>query len=61
MFDTAEAYAKGESEIEMGRAIKELNLRRSDLVITTKIFWGVRSGPNDGGLSRKQYAPHPVY
>jgi len=53
MFDTAEAYAEGKSEIEMGRVIKELGLRRTDLIITTKIFWGVRSGPNDGGLSRK--------
>ncbi|KAJ7779601.1 NADP-dependent oxidoreductase domain-containing protein [Mycena metata] len=53
MFDTAEAYAKGKSEIEMGRVIKELGYKRSDLIITTKIFWGLRSGPNDGGLSRK--------
>ncbi|KAJ6590846.1 Aldo keto reductase [Mycena sp. CBHHK59/15] len=53
MFDTAEAYAKGKSEIEMGRVIKELEYKRSDLVISTKIFWGLRSGPNDGGLSRK--------
>ncbi|KAJ3478769.1 hypothetical protein NLI96_g9534 [Meripilus lineatus] len=53
MFDTAEAYARGQSEIEMGRVLKELKLRRSDLVITTKLFWGLREGPNDGGLSRK--------
>ncbi|KAF8838704.1 Aldo/keto reductase [Paxillus ammoniavirescens] len=53
MFDTAEAYAKGRSEQEMGRVIKELGLRRTDLVITTKLFWGLRNGPNDGGLSRK--------
>lgn len=53
MFDTAEAYAKGQSELEMGRVIKELNLRRTDLVITTKLYWGLREGPNDGGLSRK--------
>lgn len=53
MFDTAEAYAKGKSELEMGRVIKELGLRRTDLVVTTKLFWGLRSGPNDGGLSRK--------
>ncbi|ESK92405.1 voltage-gated potassium channel beta-2 subunit [Moniliophthora roreri MCA 2997] len=53
MFDTAEAYNKGESEKEMGRVIKELGIRRSDLVITTKLFWGVRSGPNASGLSRK--------
>jgi voltage-dependent potassium channel beta subunit len=53
MFDTAEAYAGGKSEEEMGRVIKELGLRRTDLVITTKLYWGLRSGPNDGGLSRK--------
>ncbi|KAG6864251.1 hypothetical protein C0991_011071 [Blastosporella zonata] len=53
MFDTAEAYAGGKSELEMGRVIKELGLRRTDLVITTKLFWGLRKGPNDGGLSRK--------
>jgi aryl-alcohol dehydrogenase-like predicted oxidoreductase len=38
-----------------GRVIKELGLRRTDLVITTKLFWGLRKGPNDGGLSRKQW------
>ncbi|KAJ7171295.1 NADP-dependent oxidoreductase domain-containing protein [Mycena filopes] len=53
MFDTAEAYAKGKSEVEMGRVIKELGYRRTDLVISTKIFWGLRAGPNDQGLSRK--------
>jgi len=54
MFDTAEGYAKGESEIELGRVIKELGYRRSDLIISTKIFFGVgRKGPNDKGLSRK--------
>ncbi|KAJ7333254.1 NADP-dependent oxidoreductase domain-containing protein [Mycena albidolilacea] len=53
MFDTAEDYSKGNSEREMGRVLKELNLRRTDLVISTKIFWGPRDGPNDQGLSRK--------
>ncbi|CAA7264940.1 unnamed protein product [Cyclocybe aegerita] len=53
MFDTAEAYAAGKSEEEIGRVIQELGLRRTDLVITTKLFWGLRKGPNDGGLSRK--------
>ena len=37
-----------------GRVIRELGFRRTDLVITTKIFWGLRKGPNDTGLSRKQ-------
>ncbi|KJA28303.1 hypothetical protein HYPSUDRAFT_33640 [Hypholoma sublateritium FD-334 SS-4] len=54
MFDTAEEYSGGKSEEELGRVIKELGLRRTDLIITTKIFWGIgRKGPNDGGLSRK--------
>ncbi|OBZ62675.1 putative voltage-gated potassium channel subunit beta [Grifola frondosa] len=53
MFDNAEAYAAGRSEEEIGRVIKELGLRRTDLIITTKLFWGVRRGPNAGGLSRK--------
>ncbi|KAH9950950.1 Aldo keto reductase [Amylocystis lapponica] len=54
MFDTAEGYAAGNSELEMGRVVKELGLRRSDLIITTKIFFGARKNePNATGLSRK--------
>jgi len=53
MFDTAENYEKGQSEREIGRVIHELGLRRSDIIVTTKIFWGTRPGPNNGGLSRK--------
>lgn len=49
-FDNAESYAHGESEVLMGKAIREF--RREDLVISTKIFWG-GIGPNDTGLSRK--------
>jgi len=51
-FDNAEAYAQGRAEEVMGAAFKTLGLRRSDLVISTKIFWG-GDGPNDRGLSRK--------
>ncbi|CAL1694677.1 unnamed protein product [Somion occarium] len=53
MFDTAEGYAKGECEVEMGRVIKELGWRRTDLIISTKLFWGPHGSPNDIGLSRK--------
>jgi voltage-dependent potassium channel beta subunit len=54
MIDCAEVYAHGQSEREVGRVIKELGWRRTDLIITTKIFFGVgRKGPNDNGLSRK--------
>ncbi len=51
-FDTAEMYGYGQSEIALGKAIKELNLPREQLVISTKLFWG-GDGPNDVGLSRK--------
>ncbi len=51
-FDNAEAYARGRAEIIMGNVIKKAGWKRSDLVISTKIFWG-GSGPNDLGLSRK--------
>lgn len=37
-----------------GRAIGELGYRRSDLIISTKIFWGQHENPNGTGLSRKQ-------
>lgn len=51
-FDNAEVYANGRAEEIMGQAIRELGWKRSDLVISTKIFWGGQ-GPNDKGLSRK--------
>ncbi|KAH8111861.1 voltage-gated potassium channel beta-2 subunit [Phellopilus nigrolimitatus] len=53
MFDIAEEYASGQSEREMGRVFKELGLRRSEIIVTTKLFWGTGNSPNDGGLSRK--------
>lgn len=37
-----------------GRVIRELGIRRSDLIVTTKIFFGTKkNNPNDTGLSRK--------
>ncbi|KAI9372214.1 NADP-dependent oxidoreductase domain-containing protein [Aspergillus egyptiacus] len=55
-FDTAESYAGGQSEIVMGQAIKKFGWRRSDLVISTKLNWGLANGEilvNNHGLSRK--------
>lgn len=51
-FDNAEVYAAGESEAVMGRILRKTEWKRSDLVLSTKIFWG-GAGPNDRGLSRK--------
>jgi voltage-dependent potassium channel beta subunit len=49
-FDNAEAYAHGAAEVAVGKVLAEL--RREDLVISSKVFWG-GDGPNDCGLSRK--------
>jgi voltage-dependent potassium channel beta subunit len=50
-FDNADIYANGNAEVIMGRVIKDI--RRSDLVISSKVFWPTGPGPNDRGLSRK--------
>jgi len=50
-FDNAEAYGRGNAEIVVGRVLKEL--RREDLVISSKVFWGPGDSPNDTGLNRK--------
>ena len=51
-FDNAEVYANGQAETIMGEVLRKAEWKRSDLVISTKIFWG-GEGPNDRGLSRK--------
>jgi len=51
-FDNAEAYANGQAEMIMGKALKELGWPRKDYLVSTKIFWG-GDGPNDQGLSYK--------
>jgi len=53
MFDLAEGYQGGQAEIEMGRAFRELGFKRSEIIVTTKLFWGNNKSPNDTGLSRK--------
>ncbi|OJD33774.1 aldo keto reductase [Diplodia corticola] len=53
-FDTAEVYANGQCEIEMGQALKELDWPRDEYVLSTKVFFGTgRKEPNTRGLSRK--------
>jgi voltage-dependent potassium channel beta subunit len=51
-FDTAEAYGFGEGETSLGQALKAINHRRENLVISTKIF-RAGYGENDFFLSRK--------
>lgn len=51
--DTANIYSEGLSEQMTGNAIRELGLKRDDLVIATKVRGKMGEGPNDSGLSRK--------
>ncbi|KAI9725100.1 MAG: hypothetical protein M1828_003441 [Chrysothrix sp. TS-e1954] len=53
-FDTAEEYAGGNSEVELGAALRELAWSRDEYVLSTKIYFGTGSKePNTWGLSRK--------
>jgi aryl-alcohol dehydrogenase-like predicted oxidoreductase len=50
-FDTANAYRRGGAEEVLGRALRDIP--RSSYVLATKVFFQMRDGPNDRGLSRK--------
>ncbi len=50
-FDTADVYNRGEAELSLGKAIKEL--KREELVIATKCYFPMSDRPNDRGLGRK--------
>lgn len=50
-FDTANSYAGGESERFVGRFLKDTG-QRDKVIVSTKVFYRVGSGPNDQGLSR---------
>ncbi|KAF8402056.1 hypothetical protein HHK36_013008 [Tetracentron sinense] len=53
--NAAEVYASGRTEEIMGQAIRELGWKRSDIVVSTKIFWGGpghESGPEEKNESR---------
>jgi aryl-alcohol dehydrogenase-like predicted oxidoreductase len=50
LFDTANGYAKGESEKIVGKGIKG---RRDKIILATKVFAQMGGDPNDSGLSRR--------
>ena len=51
-FDTADMYSLGASEEVTGRALREYG-RLEEIVLATKVFNPMGSGPNMAGLSRK--------
>ena len=55
-FDNAEAYAGGESELMMGRVLKNKQWDRATYVLSSKVFFGLQgknNKPNQHGLGRK--------
>lgn len=51
--DTANIYSEGLSEQMTGQSIRDLGLKRDDLVIATKVRGEMGDGPNEVGLSKK--------
>ena len=51
-FDNAEAYAAGESEVLMGKILKQLKWGRDTYIVSSKVFWGGEL-PTQKGLSKK--------
>ncbi len=50
--DTADVYSSGHSEELLGQSLKNLDVKRSDVVIATKFYGTMGKGPNDRGGSR---------
>ncbi|KAF9526639.1 aryl-alcohol dehydrogenase [Crepidotus variabilis] len=60
-FDTADAYSNGLSEIILGKAIKQLELPRDEIVIMTKVFNIVAPDYGLNLLKNKPAPDAPVY
>lgn len=50
--DTADVYSEGQSEIQLGQALNDIGVKRSEVVLATKCYGRVGKGPNDIGASR---------
>ena len=54
-FDNAEAYAGGESERIMGKALASLGWPRHSYLVSTKLFWGLHDVPNMRDTLNRKY------
>jgi voltage-dependent potassium channel beta subunit len=59
-FDNAEVYAHGQSEEIMGAVLKELGRPRIQYVVSTKFYWGFRTGANDNNTLNRKYLLHAI-
>lgn len=54
-FDNAEAYAGGESEVVMGKALAQLDWPRWSYLVSTKLFWGIHDDVNMSKTLNRKY------
>lgn len=59
-FDNAEVYAGGKSETIMGQVTRELGWPRESYVLSTKLYWGLRDGPNTKNTLNRKYLLHAI-
>jgi aryl-alcohol dehydrogenase-like predicted oxidoreductase len=50
--DTANVYSEGQSEIQVGQALRDVGVKREDVIVATKVRARMGPGPNAVGLSR---------
>ncbi len=50
--DTANVYSEGQSEMQLGQALRDLGAKREDVIVATKVRGRMGPGPNAVGLSR---------
>jgi aryl-alcohol dehydrogenase-like predicted oxidoreductase len=50
--DSANIYSEGQSEIQLGQALRDVGAKREDVIVATKVRDRTGPGPNAVGLSR---------
>jgi aryl-alcohol dehydrogenase-like predicted oxidoreductase len=50
--DTADVYSFGASETLLGQSLRNLGVKRESVVLATKVFGAMGTGPNERGASR---------
>lgn len=59
-FDNAEAYAGGESEVVMGKALAQLDWPRWSYLVSTKLYWGIHDDVNMSNTLNRKYLSQAI-
>ena len=54
-FDSAEVYAGGRAEEILGRVLRRAGWPRSQVVVSTKLYWGIDGGVNTTKTLNRKY------